>query len=1027
MSSWKILSALVLLSPVMSYACAGTWNGGSGFWNTDADWSGCGGSTYPGQTGTTDTATFAATPGNVTVNVIPTINQLIFDNNSSSPAYTLSGAHALTFVSTAPLLNVELGTQVISAPIALDTDTLTIAIVHSGDTLTISGAISDTGSSSLNLGGGLNPNAGTLVTTATNTVNGNITLNGGTYNNVKFTTANGTLTFAGATVNSNNGTPPFSCNTSTTGPSLTGATVNINSGTITIDSSACGTITSTIIATSIRASTNALTISGGTVNATNEATITAGSIGATGSRLVGVGVTMTGGTVFLTNSGTLSGSSNSAGAFLYNNSSVSGTQMNFSGGTVIATNNGSVTAGTGVLIQSGTQTVINNPINISGTAFVTLSNTNNLSTTTATGASIIGGALTVSGGSLSLINSATLTNFPGNGVEGSFNNISLSGGTTTISNSGTQTGTGNNQATLVTVKFPSAGTGAFSQTGGTFINTNSGPVGVGRGAETLVEGNSVSLTGGTSFTVTNSAAVTGGGAVGSYFFASNFVGGTGALTLGGTPVILSNTSGGAISSTTTQAVGAWLDVQSVATSGSGGALTMTNAGAISNLSTNIGTYFLSSGDMTLSAGTWSALNTGTVTDGTGVIIDGGTISLAGGSITMTNDGTADVSSNGIGCQFTAGQTLSFPSGSTATLALVNNQALTGVSGIGVQGNVNIGTTMASGILNIINSNTIGPSTAVAGAQLLQTSGLFSQTGGTINLNNSGLVNATFGTACGAALSQEGSSGMSLTGGNFNMTNTGAIDSLTASVFGTSVNTSGPLTLGGATVTMTNTSTGTVSSSVAEGRGCSLSGGGITVSGGSLTMTNDATTSNYTGNRGIYLYNNSSSPLTFSGGTVIGINNASSIENSYGLKIASSFGGVSNSPIVVSGGSVTLTNTGNLSITQSIPIFFEGYSLTVSSGALNYNNTGNLTSFESSSVISTIDTFLALSGGSINLLNSGTLSGTLGSQAGVSMFIDTTFTQTGASIRMRTLEPTAQEQEEGFGRMLHQRPPFRPEH
>jgi hypothetical protein len=929
------------------------------------------------------------------------INQLIFDNSG----YTIAGTNALTFVGTGSLFNDEAGTQIISAPIKLNlsSDTLTIAIVNSGDTLTFSGVLSDTsGTSSLNLGNMANPNAGTLNITNTASVGGNISLNGGTYNNAKSMTAAGTLTIAGATVNSNNSSiSPFSCSTTATGPILTAATVNISSGTITIDSSACGTLaTAGVVGTRLQASTNALTISGGTVNVTNEAAITATGTGATGSLLTGAGgVTISGGAVNVTNSGTISGTDD-IGAFLYNNSSVSGTAMVFSGGTVIVTNNGSATAGVGVLIQSGRQALINNPINVSGTASVTLTNTNNLSTTTAIGAYLSGGALTVSGGSLALSNSGNFSSFPGQGTNGTiYGLITVSGGTLSLSNSGTiSTGTGVRLATS---------TQAFSQTGGSFSNTNAstGTVTAGNGSVVHIA-STTSLMGGT-FSNTNNAAVNGGNATvgsvaGSYFLSS------GALTLGGSSVTLANT--GTISPSSLGATGSLMKVLSITTSGSGSTLTMTNTGTVENFSGNVGTYLLSSGAMTLGAGTWTATNTGTISTGIGVEINGQTtVSLTGASLSLTNEASADVSAaSSVGCQFTAGQTLTFPGGSTSTLTLENSQALSGTGGIGVLTVIGTGSSMAAGTLNILNdaAATIG-GTAVAGAEYVITTGDFDQTGGTVSMSNSGTVSSTFsGVPTGIALISGGTGNINLTGGSFSMTNSGSVGSVLGGGIGVLVNAGEALTLGGSNVTLTNTSTGSIMSTSVGSAGCQLSGNGITMSGGTLSLINEGPFSGTANNAGAYLYNSSTGPITFSGGTFTGISNTSAIGQAFGIKITSGPAGVSTAPITVSGAAVTLTNTGNFSPPSSIDgigTYIQGSTLTVSAGSLSLNNTGNLNAFQSQGTDAEFVNVVISGTGAMSLLNgdpvtpnlSGSISGSL-AQEGVRIYASQTFSQTGGT-------------------------------
>jgi hypothetical protein len=865
-----------------------------------------------------------------------------------------------------------------------------------GNNLTLSGGVTDLGTTSVIVASG----AGTFINSGSLVANGNITLNSGSIvQNAATMSAGATFTIAGATVTSNHSsTPPFTCNTTTGLPVLSGATVSITGGTITMDSSACGALaTPGIVGTTLQSSTNPLAISGGTINVTNEATISATGAGATGGLLSGVGVTVSGGTVNLTNTGIISGDANDVGVFLYSNTLANGNPMTFSGGVVTATNNGSVTMGVGALVQSGRLSVANNPINVSG-GTLTVENTFNLtSTTAATGASLGGGTLTVSAGALNLENTGDLTSFPGQGTNGTIaGNITVSGGSMTLSNgnalspntSGSLSGTGTLGGVEVTA------TGNFIQTGGSFTNENAGTIAVGTGSFTNIAGTTSLSTGGT-FTNLNSGNVTAPSAIGSYFESG------GNLGLGaGITVNLSNS--GTITAGYPGSIGSFIKALTITDSGS--TVNITNSGSVSGYATipggfpgTIGAFLWSSESTILTGGTWTATNTGAIpAGGQGIQIECDTNFTLGGnaSITLINDVTANVSTlTSIGCLFEVFNTLNFPSGSTSSLSLINNQAMT-TGKVGAQAIAQLGSTMAGGTLNITNTNTIGPSTGFSGAVYLISAGAFIQTGGTVNMNNSGAISSTTSLGDGVGLKVSGSPGMSLTGGNFNMINSGAINSASEPVIGAIATNSGPLVIGG-TAIVTVTNSGPVSSPTVAGVGCELSGFGTTVNGGTLNLINNGTISGVFSNVGTYFNNSSTGPMIFSGGIFTGTNNSASVGASSGVKVISGPPGVSTAPIVVDGGTVTLTNAGTLSNTSSSAgTYVQGSSLTVSAGSLTLSNTGNLTSLASPAT-NGIFSSVTITGGSTTLLNAGTISGT-GSLTGVQLLSNGVFSQTGGT-------------------------------
>ena len=153
------------------------WNGASGNWNTDASWIDSQAAAVHAPPGldagftNVDTATFGNTAGSVSVNlngVSPSLSAITFNSTGS---YTITGATGIKMDGLAPTITAA-GTHIINAPLTLASN---LAVTVSSNTLTISGAISQTATVTLTKFG-----AGTLVLGGTNTFTGATTLSAGT-------------------------------------------------------------------------------------------------------------------------------------------------------------------------------------------------------------------------------------------------------------------------------------------------------------------------------------------------------------------------------------------------------------------------------------------------------------------------------------------------------------------------------------------------------------------------------------------------------------------------------------------------------------------------------------------------------------------------------------------------------------------------------------------------------------------------------------------------------------------------------
>jgi hypothetical protein len=163
-------------------------------------------------------------------------------------------------------------------------------------------------------------------------------------------------------------------------------------------------------------------------------------------------------------------------------------------------------------------------------------------------------------------------------------------------------------------------------------------------------------------------------------------------------------------------------------------------------------------------------------------------------------------------------------------------------------------------------------------------------------------------------------------------------------FGTKIEaTTGFLTMEGGTVSLTNNSV--IDGPGPDGsEGVQFLGNGMTISGGTITATNNGAISMNAGNVGVNIWSFDASglvPLTFSGGTVTAVNNGL-VTSGVGVKINSGTA-ITSSPIIVSGGTVSVENTADLNGGTFLEFgaTMSATSLTVTTGSLSFSNTGDL--------------------------------------------------------------------------------------
>ena len=177
------LTPQVITVTGQAYSGKSTWIGGDpNYWGTLSSGFGVNWGPNQGSPGVdpeftgVDTATFGSTAGAVTVNLdgaAPSLNAVTFNGTGSYTIAQGTDANAsLTLAGTTPAITAT-GTQVISAPVILASNT-GVAVTNAPDSLTISGAISSGNGSGLTKSG-----AGTLTLTNTNSYTGT-TVNAGT-------------------------------------------------------------------------------------------------------------------------------------------------------------------------------------------------------------------------------------------------------------------------------------------------------------------------------------------------------------------------------------------------------------------------------------------------------------------------------------------------------------------------------------------------------------------------------------------------------------------------------------------------------------------------------------------------------------------------------------------------------------------------------------------------------------------------------------------------------------------------------
>ncbi len=458
----------------------------------------------------------------------------------------------------------------------------------------------------------------------------------------------------------------------------------------------------------------------------------------------------------------------------------------------------------------------------------------------------------------------------------------------------------------------------------------------------------------------------------------------------------------------------------------GGTMISSNSGAVGPSLDGAGSFIhLPHGDLHLSGGSITCSNNGPLTTSTGSkIYLGGGLDLSGsGALTLNN--TEGLSNQGIGCGLQASHFSM--TDALSKLNLVNEGALKGAH-TGVSANFNGNFSISNGMINL--SNTSNLVDAIGVSLTVQGSGnTLTISGGTVNNHNSGLFTGTgIGSQIhaprinmsGGTLNNTGqvqtTQNFTISGGTLNNTNALSVNRNSVSgISGSQISVEGSLHIFGS-ASIHNHNHGTVNGIEKAFYGSDLViQGAMTMSGGTLSsihmqgnfpVTNDSNSAgaairvlkgdiNLLGgavhcqNDGIVILGTGSlfttphdlnishsANLTF-------VNTSSSID--YGVSTGSGCQ-LSVNNLNVIGGSMTLSNTGNL-IGENIGCLGKiAHDLTLRDGKITLSNTGKLTRFENGNIAGTaleIGGTLTMNGGSISIRDAEGLGSSL-SAAGITI-------------------------------------------
>lgn len=778
-------------------------------------------------------------------------------------------------------------------------------------------------------------------------------------------------------------------------------------------------------------------------------------------------VTMAGGTLSLTNSGKVDSVTGQAtgvlflsgGAFLDFTNAHSTTIMVANGGLVggasdmsSAINRGSAISSAGTLTMDGGSLSVTNSETINGisgestgalvTALTAIHFPNSAVSTTimVTNNNPVGGTADT----ISAFNQGSVINSPGM--------ITMAGGTLTVSN--TTTGVVDSAESRARgAVFDGATSLNFSNSTTTVVSVmNSGPVGgmldlsaaANEGSVIMSSMGPVTMAGGT-LTVTNSGTIRSGAgtAKGALF------NGTSALDFSAaTTIMVTNTGfvGGAIETMNATNQGSVINSTGTLTM-DGGTLSITNSetidsiagqatGALFNGVTSLGFSNTSMITMLNNAVVGGSADMSTAINQGSVISSDGTLSMSGGMLSLTNQAAVDsATGKARGVAFGCAGALSFPNTSATTILVTNDNPVGGATDVstadnhgciilsrtgtttmdggtltlsntstvdskagtatgtffGAENAVSFTNTMPSTMVSVMNSGPVGSSSDMAsahsfGSLLTSLTGALTMDGGTLTVSSSGTVNSPMGQAIGAAFF--GLTSLGITNATTVMiTNSGPVVGGGGSINneGCIVSTNGAFAMTGGMATIANS--GAIANMAGPALGATLGGvTGATFSGVMITATNSSpvgSMSTAAGNSGIFVgsgglgttlsLTNCTVNLTNDSGGVIGLGSG------IGLR-----GGVMNGIIDFTTSTITATNNAPLSgpmmagVDNLNGVYIGGGTtpgnISLHGGTLNLINSGNISGDNhNNGVIGCLvaaDTFTVDTNGAVYMINSG---------------------------------------------------------
>jgi fibronectin-binding autotransporter adhesin len=496
---------------------------------------------------------------------------------------------------------------------------------------------------------------------------------------------------------------------------------------------------------------------------------------------------------------------------------VTGNLTNQDTSTIEVNNGGVLGIGGNLNLQGGTITVSDPAVLATSQLNVTGNVTVGGAVTTDPTLQIQNGASMTIGGNL--INNATGNVFTGNAPSDTGNNTLTVGGTLTNNGTvelfaagdsitiGNTTNPGTAQLSNSGTLTVNSATAAFNinQQGAFSNNTNSGIINLtgslnftndaGQGAN-ILGGGTINLSGGsitanaTNFLTTNNA-ITGDGSITGPQFIT-----TGSITPTGTITISPNANG-------------FTDNGTVTVNGSGNVLELVGTGGAG--STTIG--FQTNGSMTVENGgsftsqSFVTVGSGAGGNGTLNVLTGGTVSA--GTLTVAfNGSTGTVLINGAGSQYTDSGDLNI-NGVNGSVTVSGGGTLSLATGTVTNegGNLTVGGAGGSSLLSAATFNQSSGTTTVADGGTISVSGVFTESGGSVDIQAGGVIDPTSYLVNGGTTEVDGSltattvtvanageltgNGGTITG---NLTNNGTLSPGTGAAPGT-LTVNGTVTLG----------------------------------------------------------------------------------------------------------------------------------------------------------------------------------------------------------------------------------------